>query len=587
MKGKKITSAAVSILLLILFLPVFYHIIVTGNHTNYNAEHKIETLYPNTTLFLYVILAVFLFGGLYYLLSKIPVRKSTIIGTIFISFFSCILFYIIKVEISKNIAFYGGWDCGMVANSARWVFNGDEIGYDDYYFIYSNNIPITWLLYILYQFSNSIVSYPYNPEFIWIQFQCFMFSLAVFFSVMTVLLISKKIAPTILSLILSLLFLGLCPWQIIPYTDASTIVMPILVVFLYTLFRHIPSKSGYIIWLLCVFVGIIGGIMKATCYISIIAVVLVDCVWLFWDKEKLFQKGKKLAVRLILFICGFLLALWCKKGMYETIHYIPDYDLEMTWSNYFYNGLNEETTGACSGEGLAIVQEYAGYPRSFRQAVELQYIKNRIAEKGWKGLIDFWFRKQIMNFNDGTFSWFQEGYFHAWDYQEISDNFLERWKQPLRDFYWKDGVTYQKFTTWSQGIWIFILLGISLEAVCVVLYTINFKNRRFQIKKLINKKLINRELVNKELTDKQLNNKESNIQQLKEGKELKEDTEVLCIYTVEIVNFLGIFFFVMLFEGRARYLLNHTAVFLTMAVLGYSGLMQIIYNGIKKLKSRK
>lgn len=578
MKGKKITSAVLSILLLILFLPVFYQTIVKGNLTNYNAEHKIETLYPNTTLFLYVILAVFLFCGLSFLLSEIPTKRSTVIGTILFSFFCCVVFYIVKVEVSKCIAFYGGWDCGMVANSARWVFDGDGIGYDDYYLIYSNNIPITWLLYVLYEFSNSIVSYSYNPEFIWIQFQCLMFAMAVFFSVMTVLLISKKIAPAVLSLISGLIFLGLCPWQMIPYTDASTIAMPVLVVFLYALFRSIPSGTGYIIWLLCVFTGIMGGIMKATCYISIIAVVLVDCIWLFWDKEKLSEKGKKLAVRLVLFVFGLLLALWCKKGMYETVHYVPDYDLEMTWSNYFYNGLNEETTGACSGEGLEIVRDHAGYPRRARQSLELQYIKNRIAEKGWRGLIDFWFRKQIMNFNDGTFSWFQEGFFHAWDYQEISENFLERWKQPLRDFYWKDGITYQKFTTLSQGIWIFILLGIILEAVCVVLNAADFLNRK--LKK--NKKFVNKRSANGELGDKELS-----IRQIREGAEVREGTEVLCMHTVEIVNFLGIFFFVMLFEGRARYLLNHTAVFLIMAVLGYNAVFQIAFMGIKKLKSGK
>ena len=73
-------------------------------------------------------------------------------------------FYMININISKCIAFYGGWDCGMVANSARWIFEGGELGYDDYYTIYSNNIPITWLLYKLYCFSSGMKAYPYNPE---------------------------------------------------------------------------------------------------------------------------------------------------------------------------------------------------------------------------------------------------------------------------------------------------------------------------------------------------------------------------------------------------------------------------------------
>ena len=117
--------------------------------------------------------------------------------------------------------------------------------------------------------------------------------------------------------------------------------------------------------------------------------------------------------------------------MYKTVHYVPDYDLQMTWSNYFYNGLNESTTGACSGDGLAIARAYAGYPRRFRQSVELHYAGDRILDMGTWGLLDFWLRKQVMNFNDGTFSWFQEGYFHAWDYEELTTGPL---REPLRNF---------------------------------------------------------------------------------------------------------------------------------------------------------
>lgn len=120
-------------------------------------------------------------------------------------------FYMINVNISKCIAFYGGWDCGMVANSARWIFEGGELGYDDYYTIYSNNIPITWLLYKLYCFSSGMKAYPYNPEFIWIQFQCVMLSLAVLCSVLLVLRVSKNLGTSVITLISILPF-----WESLP-----------------------------------------------------------------------------------------------------------------------------------------------------------------------------------------------------------------------------------------------------------------------------------------------------------------------------------------------------------------------------------
>lgn len=550
-------SAASAILLLILFVPVFYCTVFIGNRVDYNADHKIETLYPNTLLLFFALLALLVFVGLFFLLDKIPFNKYTLLGTVLFTALICCLFYFVKVEVSKCIAFYGGWDCGMVANSARWVYNGEGMGYDDYYYIFINNVPITWLLYVLYGISDSLPNYAYNPEFIWIQFQCLMFALALFFSVMTVLLISKKIAPALLSLLGGAVFLGLCPWQIIPYTDASTIAVPVTVIFLYVLFRRINSKLKYLLYLLLIFIGVLGGIMKATCYVSVIAVAVVDFAWLIFEgrftlspekKSDTLQQIKKLTLRAALLFCGYALASLCKNGMYRAINYVPDYDQQITWTNCLYDGLNETTTGACSGDGLAIARAYAGYPRSVRESVELQYAKDRLAARGLVGTLDFWLRKQVMNFNDGTFSWFQEGFFHAWDYEDIT---FSRLKEPLRNIYWIEGTDYQKFVTWSQGIWIFILLGVIFEAVSVLAASV----------KLIKTKKAPSEDASAEALYIQTQTPPS---------------EALCLRTVKIVAFIGIFLFAMLFEGRARYLLTNIPLLLTMAILGFSEFSQTV-----------
>ncbi len=532
MKIRNLTSLVLSSLFLLLFIPVFYSVLFIGSEMDYNPEHKITTLWGNMPLFLLGILGLLIFILLYALLDRIPLNKYTAAGTVLFSFLTCVIFYAVKAESSKSIAFYGGWDCGMVANSARWLAQGQDIGYDDYYYIYSNNVPITWLLYILYRFSDSLPDYAYNPEFIWIQFQCILFALAVFLGAMAVFLITRKIASALLCLLASLLVLGLCPWQIIPYTDASTIAMPVLTVFLYALFRNSAWKSRYAVWFLMVFAGALGGILKATCYIALIAALLMEVLWLMSGTETVRQKLKKLGIRLLLLACAFAAALWCRSNMYKTVNYTPDYDLQMTWTNYFYNGLNQSTTGACSGDGLSIVRSYAGYSRRFRQSVELHYAKERILEMGIGGLLDFWLRKQVMNFNDGTFGWFQEGFFHAWDYEKLTDSpFLK----PLRDFYWKEGAAYAKFTTWSQGLWIFILTGILFQGLLLIPSVLRQKN----------------------------------------------NTAARCIDTMTILTFLGIFLFVMLFEGRARYLLNYLPVFITIAVLGYGRAARAVLPRIK------
>lgn len=539
MKIKRFFAIAFPFFLLALFIPVLGCVILIGNDMNYNAEHKIDVYFSNMMFFIFAILAFIVISGVYYLLNKIPVNKYTVAGTVLFSLAACVLFYFVKVAISRSIAFFGGWDCGMVSNSACWFFEGKGLGYDNYYQIYSNNVPITWLLYVLYRFSVSLTDYAYDPEFIWVQFQCIMFAAAIFFSVMTVLVISRKIAPAILDLVICIVLLGLCPWQIVAYTDAASIAFPVFTVFLYALFRHAKSGFRYIFWLLLSFVGMLGGILKATCYIALIAVALTELIWFLSDREWVVEKMMGLVHRGIILCCGIFLALWCRNGIYRDLDYVPDYDMQMTWSNYFYMGLNEITTGASSADGYIIAQSYIDYPREFRRQIELYYAKDRIMNEkgGIPGTLNFWLRKQVMNFNDGTFSWFQEGAFHASEYKRLGDS---PHKEDLRNFYWLEGDDYKTFCTYSQGVWIFVMLGVVLEGVAVMFLAL----RR------------------------------------------KEGVEALYLRVVQILIFIGIFLFVMLFEGRARYLLNNVPVFVTMAAFGYSEAVREFGNCCKRITDR-
>lgn len=51
MKKKCISTATLSVLLLVLFLPVFYYIVFYGTNVNYNEMHKIITVEGNKVLF--------------------------------------------------------------------------------------------------------------------------------------------------------------------------------------------------------------------------------------------------------------------------------------------------------------------------------------------------------------------------------------------------------------------------------------------------------------------------------------------------------------------------------------------------------
>ena len=167
----------------------------------------------------------------------------------------------------------------------------------------------------------------------------------------------------------------------------------------------------------------------------------------------------------------------------------------------------------------------------------MEGIRKRIDDRGIWGTIRFWLRKQVMNFNDGTFSWYQEGYFQAWEYPLNIDS---SWKEPLRAFYWQDCSNYIWFTTISQGLWLFVLLGVITEAG-MLLWTAVSTIRRPKYR-----------------TEENLSDR-------------------LCLSTVMIVTFIGMFLFVMLFEARARYLYNTIPVFSVMAVFGYYELYRKLF----------
>lgn len=159
-------------------------------------------------------------------------------------------------------------------------------------------------------------------------------------------------------------------------------------------------------------------------------------------------------------------------------------------------------------------------------------------------------RALVMTYNDGIFSWFQEGYFQAWEYENLTDS---RWKEPLREFYWQDGENYDWFVTISHGLWLFLLVGIILEATAMLW--------------------------------------QSGCELLKNEKGKTEDDarKQTAVGMAETLYFIGLFLFLMLFEGRARYLYNGVAVFTLMAMTGYCKTFELLANLLGRIlrKERK
>lgn len=210
-------------------------------------------------------------------------------------------------------------------------------------------------------------------------------------------------------------------------------------------------------------------------------------------------------------------------------------EIEASWQNYFYMGLNEESTGSYHAGDAAIFGEFQT-SREVRNEAALERAFGRIKERGFLGSIYFWLRKMVMVFNDGTFGWESEVRIYGHYSADLTSN--SRLTELLRNIFWPDSLYTGRFSAFCQLAWVFCMLGISGICFC-------------------------------------------------RGEKSEEGISVKEKYAVLVVSFLGIFFYQMLFEARARYLLVFFPLLCVMSICGIWQYVDRIHGWIQKHVTEK
>lgn len=505
-----------SVILLAVFLPVLVCVMFIGTNMDYWEAVKISTRLPNPALSAIAMagLAICIFLFLKWNKITFTPRSSRIADWVLGCLF--ILLFLVNVRVAKEIAFHLPTDYMMVSGAAYKIAKGEPMEDLIYFSMYPNNIPISYLLGRLYRMVSEWKNYPYIYEFFWLQVNCALISLAGFFSCLTVKKLTRRLMPVIAVFGLYLVLGGVSAWKIAPYTDTYSLPFPVMCVFFYLCYRDAGKLwAKYLYFLLSVLAGMTGGFIKPSVYVVILALLGWEFVCFLADYR---QKWKFV-------VPGILLAaaLAWGAGAYRD-HLIKEIgldfnkELEVGWQHYFFMGLNEKTTGAYNSED-ALFGEFQD-SRKDRIRAELERAGARLKERGLLKDIWFYLRKLVMTFNDGTFGWNMEIY--AYDYYPdnmASNTYLT---QRLRSIYWGNELNFDVggYKTLCQLAWIFSLLGI--PGICLA------------------------------------------------GKDEREK------YGILVVSFLGIFFYQMLFEARARYLFCFLPLLLPLAVCGlqqYTGLL--------------
>ena len=503
---KKILNA----ILAVVFGPVLFCVVFIGNGMNYNQGLKLPVLCPGILLSLAAavigIAAIFLLC----ICRKYEIdQKKGILTTGILTVFTCGV-YFLSFRIAREIAFKVGWDVGVVRAEAREIALYISKGYDVYFSIYTNNLPISYVLGKLFRHAIDSEKYYITPEVLWIQVNCALMAAGILFACLIIKRLTRNIMAVIITFCAGLVLIGFSGWIMVPYTDTYGQVFPIASLYFYLLYRQESAKKIrkilYLVFamLLC---GM-GGFLKPNLYVVLIAFGLMETVTFLAD----IKGGWKYYVLFVALGAVLLVSSqWCKNYIVEDIGLERNKSLEAGPADYFYMGLNEEKTGSYNSDDAAIFGEFQSATRWERQVAAFGRGLDRMAQKGVAGTLYFWLRKMVMTFNDGTFG-FKGGEVWLAEYYDPVIESQTDFTGKLRSVYWAETANEYKYNTVVQIIWIFCLLGV--PGMCLEI----------------------------------------------QGQEEEAIVKII---------FLGIFFYQMFFEARARYLFAFLPVILVFCVMGY------------------
>ena len=514
----KIVLMIISILFSIFFIKILFNTIFFNRTIAINFKIPVMIL---GTLLVYLILF-----GIYYIYKKkklnfldySPKKRD----------FLCVflIIFIIQYIFASLTYANNGWDCGGIIEHIFYLLQGENVNFS-YYSSYTNNIGmlllVKYILIIAKLFTN--ITNISNAFFVLIIFNIIMVDIASLFTFLTIKkILGNKSAYFSLIFILPLIIFS--PYIIIPYTDTITMAFPIAILYLYLNIKELPRKSikKYILILIEGILLATGILLKPTVLIIAIAIVIFEILNIKIkniNKTDLIKNFTNLIVVVILFSIGFSLSYMCysklkEKTLGKVISQEYYYNNEVSFTHFLMMGMQERQNdsleegknqtlyGAYNGLDVANTVEIKGYKE--KQKYNITIIKERLSNFGVKGYINFLYNKANWILSDGTFFYGQEGTWKVGDY--FNQSKIARIAQ---EFINEKSNTYKKITANIMQIsWIIITIGLIFSI----------------------------------------------------GKD--EDKSI----SISKLALIGIILFLLMFEGRSRYLINHIPIFIFVGTYG-------------------
>jgi hypothetical protein len=375
------------------------------------------------------------------------------------------LLFIFEVVFVCSAFFYSDWDPAGVIDAAIHLLRDQKEDISiNYLSAHPNNLMLVFIYHKILLLGRTITG---QESILPIAvFQCMIFTLSggLVFSITRRLYGSYIVSY--LTLIIYILAVGLSPWIIITYSDQLGLFFPLLILWIY-LKIYSGRDEGFITSLTItpyLIIGVLasfGYSVKPQTVIVYIAVLAASFIELIKGPSS----RRDMMIRIASSAVGFIL-------MYIVIHLIifPSMGLSLEkgkafpMTHYFMMGLNEKSDGVYIDEDGALTDSIAD-PREKRMT-NLKVAGERISAFGPAGLAEHLKKKQLVNYADGTFAYGIDGNFFAGrtagDNPPVKENLLT----PFFDsFILPDGSCYDVMSTARQGLWLLILLFCTVSGI--------------------------------------------------------------------------------------------------------------------------
>lgn len=367
----------------------------------------------------------------------------------------CILFCIVQIYACYNYYFLTDWDVDLIYQSASEIAKGSfesSQGHGNfgwYYSIYPNNIELLGVFVSCLKLNQWLGLFaPADAVMVFIALNCVIMAITgyLLYRIITQLFSHHW---GLFGWVIYIVFIGLSPWVVIPYSDSLGLAFPTLELWLFLKLQSSNHKQKYS--MLLGFVGGIGYYIKPQTIIMLIAICIV--VLIHWFTRSV-SRYKRERAMLLATLCIFsvVISSVVPKVVGSALGISIDYNRTFGASHFVMMGMNPETRGVYSQEDCDFSNSFGDVDS--RKQAEIAVVKERLKQYGVGGYLHLLEQKLLTTYGDGTFAWGMEGTF----WKEVPALKNQGISVLLRDFYYRDGKYEQIFMAYMQFFWILTLL---------------------------------------------------------------------------------------------------------------------------------